>query len=99
MQDKTKTKIAELDLNFNGKRKTFSSTGSHSLLVHFSTDDQSVDMGFKALIHYIPRKMNCSYVLDETVLILTQEIDCTDFIITAPFVTSTINIGFKYFEV
>ena len=95
----TRTKIAELDLNFSDKKKTFSSTGNHGLLVHFSTDDKNVGQGFKALIHYIPSNETCAFVLDKTDLILTQEIDCTNFIITAPFVTSTITIQFEYFEV
>ena len=99
LQDNTRTKIAELDINFNDMRKTFSSTGNHSLLVHFSTDDSSVRNGFLALIRYIPSNETCAYVLDNTDLILTQEIDCSNFIITAPFVTSTITIQFEYFEV
>ena len=99
VQDKTKTKIAELDTNFNEKTKTLENTGNSSLLVHFSTDAQSVSNGFKADIKYVSRKTDCSHVLDKTDLILTQDIDCDDFIITAPFVTSTINIHYEDFEV
>ena len=103
VQDDTRTKIAELDFNFNYKKKTFSSTGNHSLLIHFSTDDQSVWYGFKALIHYIPSNANCADFLDKTgtkySLNVTKAVDCTTWIITAPFVTSTITIKFQYFEV
>ena len=98
VQDDTRTKIAELDYYFNDKKKTFSSTGNHSLLVHFSTDDQSVSNGFSALIHYIPSNLNCAEFLDKNKLILTKAIDCY-WIITAPSVTSTINIQLQYFEV
>ena len=93
-----KTKIAELDYNFNNKKKTFSSTGDHSLLIQFSTDYQSVLFGFKAHIHYIPSNAICANFLDKTDLILTQAIDC-NWIISAPTVTSTITIQFQYFEV
>ena len=99
VQDKTKTKIAELDTNFNLKTKILENTGNSSLLVHFSSDAQSVSNGFLADIKYVSRKTDCSHVLDKTDLILTQDIDCNDFVITAPFVTSTITIHFKYFEV
>ena len=100
VQAHKKTKIAELDINFNNKKKTFSSTGSHSLLIHFSTDHWKNWRGFSALIHYIPSsKANCAHFLDKTDLILTEATDCTNWIITAPFVTSTITIMFQYFEV
>ena len=99
VQDKTKTKIAELDTNFNLKTKILENTGNSSLLVHFSTDAQSVRYGFTADIEYISRKTDCSHVLDKTGLILTQDIDCDDFIITAPFVTSAITIDYEDFEV
>ena len=99
MQDNTKTKIAELDTNFNFETKIFENTGNSSLLLHFSTDGQSVSHGFEADIKYISRKTDCSHVLDKTGLILTQDIDCDDFIITAPFVTSAITIHYEDFEV
>ena len=98
VQDHNRTKIAELDMNFNEKKKTLSSTGSHSLLIHFSTDDISVWNGFSALLHYFPHYTNCADFLDETELILTEVINC-NWIITAPSVTSTITIQFQYFEV
>ena len=97
--DDTRIKIAELELNFNTKMKTFSSTGSHSLLIHFTTDHFSVHDGFSALIHYIPNNTTSANILDKTELILTNAIDYTNWIITAPFVTSTIDITFQYFEV
>ena len=102
VQDHTRTKIAELDYNFNGiwgeKYRSFSSTGNHSLLIQFLTDDIGNSEGFSALIHYIPSSANCADFLHETELILTQAIDC-NWIITAPSVTSTIIIQFQYFEV
>ena len=86
-------------MNFNNKKKTFSSTGSHSLLIHFTTDHYSVHGGFSALIHHIPNNTTSADILDKTELMLTNAIDYTNWIITAPFVTSTINIIFQYFEV
>ena len=98
VQDDTRTTIAELDYNFNNKKKTFSSAGNHSLLIHFSTNEQSVWLGFSALIHYIPINSICADFLDKNQLILTKPIDC-NWIITAPSVTSTITIKFQFFEV
>ena len=95
----TRIKIAELDYNFNAKKKTFSSTGSHSLLIHFSTDHQNVWDGFSALVHHIPNNTTCADILDKTELILTNAIDCTNLMITTSSVTSTIDITFEYFEV
>ena len=97
--DDTRIKIAELELNFNNKMKTFSSTGSHSLLIHFTTDHLAVHDGFSALIHYIPNNTTSASILDKTELILTNAIDYTNWIITAPFVTSKIDITFQNFEV
>ena len=99
IHDDTRIKIAELDYNFNYKQKTFSSTGSHSLLIHFTTDHQSAHEGFSALIHHIPNNTTSADILDKTELMLTNAIDYTNWIITAPFVTSTIDITFQYFEV
>ena len=98
VQDHKRTKIDELYYNFNEKKKTLSSIGSHSLLIHFSTDDKSVWDGFSARIHYLPHNSNCTDFLDETKLILTQAIDC-NWIITGPTTTSTISIEFQHFEV
>ena len=98
VQDHNRAKIAELDLNFNHKKKTFSGTGSHSMMIHLSTDEVGVDLGFKALIHYFPSNANCADFLDETEFIFNQAIDC-NWIITAPFVSSTITIQVHYFEV
>ena len=99
VQDDTRTKIAELDFNFNDKKKTFSSTESQSLLIHFSSDYFGTWFGFLALIHYIPSNTNCADFLDENKLILTQlAIDC-NWLITGPSVTSKITIQFQYFEV
>ena len=102
VQDHTRTKIGELDYNFNGiwgeKRRTFSSTGNHGLLIQFLTDDWDTYEGFSALIHYLPSNADCADFLREKELILTQAIDC-NWIITAPSVTSTITIQFQYFEV
>ena len=99
VQDDTRTKIAELDFNFNEKKKTFSSTESHSLLIHFSTDYKSTWKGFSADILYVPIKANCANFLAENKLILTQlAIDC-NWLITGPSVTSKISIQFQYFEV
>ena len=93
-------KIAVMDKSVNGIRsKTFSSIGSHNLLIHFSTDHQSVHTGFSALIHHVPNNTTCSDFLGKTELMLTNAMDCTYWIITAPFVTSTIDITFQYFEV
>ena len=97
-QDLNRAKIAELDLSFNTMKKTFSSTGNHSLLIHFSTDDINVWRGFSTLIHYFPSNANCADFIDKTELILTQAIDCT-WIITAPSVTGTITIKFHDLEV
>ena len=97
-EDLNRAKIAELDLSFNTMKKTFSSTGNHSLLIHFSTDDINVWKGFSALIHYSPSNANCADFLDKTELILTQAIDCT-WIITAPSVTGTITIKFHELQV
>ena len=97
--DDTRIKIAELDMNFKNQMKTFSSTGSHSLLIHFTTDHFSVQDGFFALIHHIPNNTTSANILDKTELILTNAIDYTNWIITAPVVTSTIDITFQYFEV
>ena len=99
IQDNTTTKIAELDYFFNGKKQTFSSTGIHNLMIQFSTDDEKKLEGFSALIHYIASNATCAYFLDSTELILNQAIECTNWIITAPFVKSTIHIKFQYFEV
>ena len=100
IHDDVTIKIAELDYNFNFKKKTFSSTGSHSLLIHFTTDHYSVlRLGFSALIHHIPNNTTSADILDKTELLLTNANDYTNWIITAPFVTSTINITFQYFEV
>ena len=98
IQDHNRTKIVQLDYNFNGKKKTFSSTGSHNLLIQFSTDDYAVGAGFSALIHHFPSNANCANFLDETKLNLTKAMDC-NWIITAPSVTSTITIQFQYLEV
>ena len=99
VQDDTRTKIAELDFNFNNKKKTISSTESQSLLIHFSTDHQSTWYGFSADILYVPSNVNCADFLDENKLILTQlAIDC-NWLITGPSVTSKITIQFQYFEV
>ena len=97
-QDLNRAKIAELDLSFNEMKKTFSSTGNHSLLIHFSTDDINVWKGFSALIHYFPSNANCADFLDKTELTLTQPIDCS-WIITAPSVTGTITIELHDLEV
>ena len=99
VHDDTRTKIAELDFNFNLEKKTISSIGSHSLLIHFSSNNRGTWYGFSALIHYVPSNANCADFLDKTKLILTKlEIDC-NWIITAPSVTSKITIQFQYFEV
>ena len=107
-QDLNRAKIAELDLSFNDifyknyffndMKKTFSSTGNHSLLIHFSTDDINVWRGFSTLIHYFPSNANCADFLDKTELTLTQPIDCS-WIITAPSVTGTITIELHDLEV
>ena len=68
------------------------------MLVHFSTDDEFVMEGFRAIIHYIPRNAKCADFLNGTKLILNQVIDC-DWVITAPSVTGTITVQFQYFEV
>ena len=108
MNDDTRMKIAELNYHFNlkswdletkGFEKTFSSTGSHNLLIHFSTDHQFVRYVFNATIHYIPNNTTCAHIFDKTELKLTNAMGCTEWIITAPFVISTINIKFQYFEV
>ena len=99
VQDDTRTKIAEKEMNFNGKAKNFSSTESHSLLIHFSSDYKSTSQGFSADILYVASIANCADFLDENKLILTQlAIDC-NWLITAPTVTSIITIQFQYFEV
>ena len=98
VQDLKRTKKAELDRSFNDMKKTFSSTGNHSLLIHFSTDDINVWRGFSTLIHYFPSNANCADFIDKTELILTQAIDCT-WIITAPSVTGTITIKFHELQV
>ena len=97
--DDTRIKIAELELNFNNKMKTFSSTGNHSLLIHFTTDHLAVQQGFSALIHHIPKHTTCAEFIEKTEFILTNSIDCTNWIITAPFATSKIDITFQNFEV
>ena len=102
IQENIRTKIVEFNhfnnYEFNGLKKTYSSSRNHSLLIHFSTDDQFVDDGFSAIIHYIPSNIACGYFLDSTELMLNQEIDCTNWIITAPS-PSIISIKFQYFEV
>ena len=103
VQDETRTKIAELDSNFNWRfeisKKTFSSTVGHSLQIHFSSDHKSTSFGFEAHLHYVPSNVNCADYLDKNKLILTElAIDC-NWIITAPSVTSTITIQIQYFEV
>ena len=85
-------------MNHNLKLKTFSSTGSHSLSIHFYTDDAVCSHGFSASIHHIPITTTCAYFLHKTEFMLKNANDCTTWIITAPF-TSTIDIMFQYFEV
>ena len=96
----TTRKIAELDRTSNEwkKKKTFSSTENHSLLINFSTDDINVWTGFKAFIHYYPSNANCSDFLNKTELILSKAIDC-NWIITTPSTTGTITIKFQELEV
>ena len=98
IQDHNRTKIVQLDYNFNGKKKTFSNTGSHNLLIQFSTDHISIGPGFSALIRHFPSNANCANFLDETKLNLTKAMDC-NWIITAPSETSSITIQFQYLEV
>ena len=106
VQDDTRTKIAELDFNFNfnshnshDKAKTFSSTVGHSLLIHFSSDHKSTWFGFQAHLHYVPSNVNCADYLDKNKLIFNElAIDC-NWIITAPSVTSIITIQIQYIEV
>ena len=102
VQDLNTTRtIAELDRTSvisNSKKKTFSSTENHSLLINFSTDDINVWTGFKAFIHYYPSNANCSDFLNKTELILSKAIDC-NWIITTPSTTGTITIKFQELEV
>ena len=88
-----------MDRNFNKKLKTFSSTGSHSLLIHFYADDVFVLHGFSASIHHIPITTTCADFLNKPEIMLNNANDCTTWIITAPSITSTIDIMFQYFEV
>ena len=98
-QDDTRTKIAELDFNFNGKQKTFSSYVGHTLLIHFSSDHKSTWFGFQAHLHYVPSNVNCADYLDKNKLILNELAIACNWIITAPSVTSIITIQIQYIEV
>ena len=105
VHDDTEIKIAELDFtsNFEGlfteNNITISSIVNHSLLIHFSADHEAVHGGFSAYIHHIPKHTTCAEFIEKTEFILTNAIDCTNWIITAPFVTSKIDITFQNFEV
>ena len=102
VHDDTEIKIAELDFTSNFQdhfKKTISSIVNHSLLIHFSADHESVHKGFSAYIHHIPKHTTCAEFIEKTEFILTNAIDCTNWIITAPFATSKIDITFQNFEV
>ena len=72
------------------------------MLVHFLTDDETVQRGFKAYFHYIPIDSNCANWLNMSAQLLKSldfpTINCS-WIITAPTIDSTIVIHFETFEV
>ena len=69
------------------------------MLIHFYTDEVFVWHGFLASIHQIPITTTCADFLYKPEIMLNNANDCTTWIITAPSITSTIDIMFQYFEV
>ena len=72
------------------------------MLVQFLTDDEYVQRGFIAYVHYMLIEPNCANWLNMTTQLLKSPdyptIDCS-WVITASKSSSTISIQFHTFEV
>ena len=92
--------IIKLDQSFNGKTKSFSSSGSH-MLVQFVTHNEVTWLGFSAKIHYRPNNPICKDWLNITSGFLSSPdhptINCS-WVITASM-GNIISIQFHLFEV
>ncbi len=75
---------------------------SETRAIYLLTDDEAVDIGFRAYFHFMPIEPNCANWLNMTAQLLKSPdyptIDCS-WVITAPSTESTINIHFENFEV
>ena len=99
-KDLQATQILQLDLNFNDKRKTVSTSGNQ-MMIQFLTDDQYISLGFKSYFHYTLIDPTCSEWMDMTMQHLMPpsypSIDCSWVISSS--LGNTIAIQFYTFEV
>ena len=93
--------IQRIDSHWNMKKFTVSSTGK-DMLVQFLTDGDTTNRGFSASFHYIPIDSKCANWLNMNSQTLKSPeyptINCS-WIITAPTISSMIQISFDLFEV